>query len=89
MFWLENKTTRHSPPKMKQTFAKLMVYMVKEKANSLIPGRQTQYKIPDVMGEGINSFMMEKMRSGGMDNDITMMDILDNGEVEDDGDLDV
>jgi hypothetical protein len=89
MFWLENKTTRHSPPKMQRTFAKLMAYMAKENANTLIPGRRTQYKIPDVMGEGINSFMMEKMRSGGLDDDIAMMDALEDGEVEDDGDLDV
>jgi hypothetical protein len=46
---------------MKQTFAKLMEYMAKENANTMIPGRQTQYRIPNVMGEGINSFMMDKM----------------------------
>lgn len=80
---------RHSPPKMKRTFARLMEYMTNENANTLIPGRRTQYKIPDVMGEGINSFMMEKMRSGGMDDDIAMADALEDGEVEDDGDLDV
>lgn len=89
MFWLEHKTTRHSPPKMKQTFAKLMAFMAKENANSLVPGRRTQYKIPDVMGEGINSYMMEKMRPGGTDYDITMADAPEDGEVEDDGDLDV
>lgn len=90
MFWLDNKTTRHSPPKMKRTFAKLMVYMTKENANSMIPGRRTQYRIPDVMWEGINSFMMDKMRSG-IDDDIVTMDALEDGEVEveDDGDLDV
>lgn len=38
-----------------------MEYMANENANTLIPGHRTQYKIPDVMGEGINSFMMEKM----------------------------
>ena len=67
-----------------------MVYMTKENANSMIPGRRTQYRIPDVMGEGINSFMMDKMRSG-IDDDIVTMDALEDGEVEveDDGDLDV
>ena len=42
------------------------------------------------MGEGINSFMMDKMRSG-IDDDIVTMDALEDGEVEveDDGDLDV
>jgi hypothetical protein len=88
MFGLDNKTMRHSPPKMKLTFAKLMEYMAKENANSVIPGRRTQYQIPDVMGEGINSFMMDKMRSG-IDDDIIMMDAAEDGEVEDDGDLDV
>jgi hypothetical protein len=88
MFGLDNKTTRHSPPKMKRTFAKLMEYMAKEKANSVIPGRRTQYRIPDVMGEGINSFMMDKMRSG-IDDDIIMMDAAEDGEVKDEGDLDV
>ena len=73
---------------MKRTFAKLMVYMTKENANSMIPGRRTHYRIPDVMGEGINSLMMDKMRSG-IDDDIIMMDALEDGEVEDDGDLDV
>lgn len=88
MFLLESKTSRHSPPKMKRTFAKLMTYMTKEKANTLIRGRRTQYKIPDVMGEGMNSFMMEKMRTGSSGDDVAM-DTLEDGEVEDDGDLDV
>jgi hypothetical protein len=41
------------------------------------------------MGEGINSFLMEKMWSGSMDDDIAMADTLEDGEVEDDGNLDV
>ena len=65
-----------------------MTYMENENANIMVPGRQTQYKIPDVMGEGINNFMMEKMRSGGFDDDVGV-DALEDGEVEDDGDLDV
>jgi hypothetical protein len=88
MFCLQHKTTKHSPPKMKQTFAKLGEYMVKEKANSEVPGRSSRYKVPDAMGEGMNSFMMEKMRGVYTDADDDESELHD-AEVEDDGDLDV
>jgi hypothetical protein len=66
-----------------------MAYMTKEKANSLIPGRQTRYKIPDIMGEGMNSFIMEKVRSDGLNDYIATMDTLEDEEVEDNSDFDV
>jgi hypothetical protein len=61
--------------------------MAKENANTLITDHRAQYKSPDVMGEGINSLMMEKMGSGGSGDDVAM-DGLEDGEVEDDCDMD-
>ena len=85
MFCLEHKTTRHSPPKMEKTFAKLAAYMAKEKANEIVSGRKSKYCIPDVMGKGIIGVIMKEDI-----NDVSEWeDLEDDAEVEDGGDLDV
>jgi hypothetical protein len=85
MFCLEHKTTRHSPPKMEKTFAKLGAYMAKEKANEIISGRKSKYRIPDAMGKGIIGIMMKEDINSGPE----WEDLQDDAEVEDGGDLDV
>jgi hypothetical protein len=84
MFSLEHMTTRHSPPKMEKTFAKLAAYMAKEKANEAVSGRKSKYSIPDVMGKGMIGIMMK----GGIDEAPEWENLADDTEVED-GDLDV
>jgi hypothetical protein len=96
MFCLQHKTTRHSPPKMKRTFAKLAAYMRRELSNTEVKGRDAVYSVSNAMASGMNKTMV------GDDEDVTMMDVssnteesewvdLDDGmeEVEDDGSLDV
>ncbi|KAG6848383.1 hypothetical protein H0H93_000710 [Arthromyces matolae] len=104
VFCLDHKTTRHSPPKMKVTFNKLGEYMVKNKSHVWIPGRTTNYTVPDIMGMGMNVAMTKK---GAVNTEDVDMDDgteeyeggneeleVEGGaneelEVEDDGDLDV
>jgi hypothetical protein len=93
MFCLQHKTTRHSPPKMKKTFAKLVAYMRRESTNIEGKGRDAVYSVVDAMASRMNKMMI------GDDGD--MMDVesaeesewvnLEDGmeEVEDDGSLDV
>lgn len=87
MFCLEHKTTRHSPPKMEKTFAKLAAYMEKEKANEIVSGRKSKYCIPDAMGKGMIGIVMK----GDINNAPEWEDLQleDDAEVEDGGDLDV
>ena len=61
--------------------------MAEKKVNSEVSGHTSWYKVPDAMGEGINSFIMEKMRGVYTDPDDAAE--LHDAEVEDDGDLDV
>jgi len=93
MFCLQHKTTRHSPPKMKRTFAKLAAYMRRELSNTEVKGRDAIYSVCDAMASGMNKMMV------GDDGDAMDIDNteesewvdLDDGmeEVEDDGSLDV
>ncbi|KAF8148032.1 hypothetical protein B0H34DRAFT_630754, partial [Crassisporium funariophilum] len=55
MFCLEHRTTRHSPPKVKVTFAKLGAYMMKHNSNVFLPGRKTKYVVPDMLGKGLQA----------------------------------
>ncbi|GLB39303.1 hypothetical protein LshimejAT787_0604650 [Lyophyllum shimeji] len=101
-FCLDHKTTRHSPPKMKLTFARLAAYMQKHETNIHKSGRKTSYMIPDVMGKGMHVMMTPKAAAGmgavGDEVDVEMDDEMgieddsglpDEQEVEDDGSLDV
>lgn len=98
VFCLEHKTTRHSPMKMKITFDKLARYMQEHHTIVGVPGRTTNYSIPDVMEDRMHITVNKSGATGAgeetvQDADIGMgeqMGLLgDEAEVEDDGDLDV
>jgi hypothetical protein len=57
MFCLTHKTTRHSPANMQLTFAKATRYMEKHRANELIPGRDSEYKITDMRLQGMTKLI--------------------------------
>ncbi|KAJ3551068.1 hypothetical protein NMY22_g24 [Coprinellus aureogranulatus] len=80
-FCLDNKTIRHSPPQMRNTFKSLGKYMQKERAHRFTPRRGSKYSIPDVRGKGMKVMRMG-MAMGNMGGD-------DELEVGDDGELDV
>ncbi|KAJ3555015.1 hypothetical protein NP233_g12305 [Leucocoprinus birnbaumii] len=52
MFCLDHRTTRHSPPKMKLTFAKLARYMEQHQANEFVKGRDSDFTMHDTLQTG-------------------------------------
>ena len=91
MFCLNRKTTQHSPPKMRKTFAKLGEYIRRERTNEYIKGRKSAYEVPDVMKKGAHiSMTMNEPDAMEVDGDGEWMDVGDEmEEVEDDGGLDM
>ncbi|KAF8900874.1 hypothetical protein CPB84DRAFT_1815332 [Gymnopilus junonius] len=90
MFCLEHKTTCHSPPKMKVTFAKLSTYMVEHNSNMFVAGQKTKYIVPDTMGKGLQAMVFEKENRNEMMGDGETEDQDDEADViDDDGSLDV
>lgn len=89
MFCLEQKTTRHSPPKMKLTFDKLGAYMQKESTNSVVKGRGG-FTIPNAMALGMHRAMTGHGLSEKGSNATNLVDLGDAvEEVDDDGSLDI
>jgi len=93
MFCIVHKTTRHSPPKMTLTFAKLAEYMRKHETNLEVKGRDSAYSIPDAMRIGTAKFMASA-DGGTTETDegtdpgwVGLQD--DELEIDDDGSLDV
>jgi hypothetical protein len=84
MFCLDHKTIRHSPPKMKNTFAKLGEYMRKELTHTEVKGRAGA-SIVDAMAKGMHMSMTGNppgvSGAGEFDEDNAEQ------EVEDDGSL--
>lgn len=91
MFCLNYKTTRHSPPKMRKTFAKLGEYMKMKHTNEYIRGRESAYEVPDTMKRGAHiSMTMNDADAMEVDGDGEWMDVGDEmEEVDDDGGLDI
>ncbi|XP_006463783.1 hypothetical protein AGABI2DRAFT_74833 [Agaricus bisporus var. bisporus H97] len=58
MFCLTHRTSRHSPPKMKVTFAKLQRYMEKQQANEFIMGRNAEHVLMDTIQVGMTKLMI-------------------------------
>lgn len=71
---LDNKTTRHSPPKMQNTFKSLGKYMQKERAHHFTVKRSPRYSVPDIRAK-------KTMRTGRKDEhgDSFEMEIGDDG----------
>ena len=61
MFALDHRTFKHSPPRLAQTFRKLLKHMKETQAHDPVPGRKSAYCIPDAMEEGLVKLM--EMRS--------------------------
>lgn len=91
MFCFNHKTTRHSPPKMRKTFAKLGEYMMKKHTNEYIKGRESAYEVPDTMMRGAHIYMtMDDTDAMEVDGEGEWIDVGDEmEEIEDDGGLDM
>lgn len=57
MFALDHQTFKHSPPKLAQTFCKLLQHMKDTHAHEPVPGRKSAYCIPDAIEEGFVKLM--------------------------------
>lgn len=53
IFYLDNNTSRHSPPDMKKTFARLAIYLEKEAVNEFISGRKTNCLVENKITQGM------------------------------------
>jgi hypothetical protein len=88
MFTLGHRTIRHSPAQLEKTFKRLDDYMTRNCANTHVDGRNVSYVILDIIGKGMQIFStMVGPRGSEKEEDELWEDI--EGEVEDDGDLDV
>ena len=89
MFCLEHKTTRHSPPKMEKTFAKLKGYIDQNNGFTYTTGRKSHYTIPDVISRGLEMVQTGRAGGDGPGHGETECGDAEEIEVADDGSLDV
>lgn len=88
MFALEHRTIWHSPAQLKKTFKQLDDYITRNHANTHVDGRNASYIILDIIGKGMQIFStVVGPRGSGKEEDKLSVDI--EGEVEDDGDLNI
>ncbi|XP_006457028.1 hypothetical protein AGABI2DRAFT_78952 [Agaricus bisporus var. bisporus H97] len=87
MFCLGRTTTHHSPTDMKSTFDRLAEYLIKEKTNEYIQGREAEHEVKDMMAEGLQKIAMGEtnLAKNNETEDLETVEL----EVEDDGTLDL
>ena len=92
MFALEHRTFKHSPPKLAQTFRKLLNHMKTSRTHEPVAGRKSAYCIPDAIEDGLVKLMAMRL-STNVDAGPQERDDGDAGVPAepngDDGDLDV
>ncbi|KAJ8503630.1 hypothetical protein ONZ45_g10687 [Pleurotus djamor] len=91
MFCLDHKTTRHSPPNMRETFQQLGRQMKRDKVNVFQARRQSKNEISDYEGLGFE-IMMRKL--GKLESEVEVeaeaeATTADDAELEDDGGIDM
>lgn len=66
---ISRKTTAHTDPNMRATYAALANHMEEFRTHVFVPGRDTTHYIRDLLEEGINVFSAAKNQATDGDND--------------------
>lgn len=93
MYCLNQRTTSHTAPSMKNTFRRLRAHMQENRYHVFIRGRKSSYHAQDMMSKGMAIAMSKRLEavfSDAMDVDSEWAGLGDDMEVgEDGGDLEV